>query len=105
MPKILVKILIIACIASALAISWHTEEMASGMMNDNGMSAACLTVCLTHGDAAAPAVALFFAVAACLALVIFLLEFFTAPVGFSGLVGQFQRDRHRYLMRTTVMLR
>ncbi len=104
MPKALIKILVVACIASALAIAWHTEEMAGGVMNDDGMSASCLTVCLTHGDAAAPAIALSFAVA-CLAAVFFLLQIFIAPTGFSRSIGQAQKDRHRYLMKTIVMLR
>jgi|GEM_PF-2667003 len=105
MQKALIKILIVISLASALAISWHVAEMASGVMNDGGMSPTCFTVCLTHGDTGAPAVGFLFAFAVCVALVIFSLEISIGPIGPIGPIGQPQKDRHRYLMKTIVMLR
>jgi len=103
MQKTLVNILIVVSVVSALAIARHTAEM-NEMVSGGDMSPACFTVCLTHNDTGAPAVALSFAVA-CIVLFIFSLEIFIGPIGPIGLIGQDQKDRHRYLMKTMVMLR
>jgi hypothetical protein len=106
MKKTLVSILIVATVASAMAIFWHAAAMTGGAMNDDGMSPACLTVCLTHGDAGAPASGPLLAFVACvLALLVFLPEIFIGLIGAIEPIGQAQKDRHRYLMKTIVMLR
>jgi len=105
MQKALINILIVVSLASALAISWHAAEMTSGVMDNDGMSPTCLTVCLTHGDTGAPAVGFLFAFAACVALVIFSLGIFIGPIGPIRPINLAQKDRHRYLMKTIVMLR
>jgi len=104
MKRIFASILIVASMASALAIFWHTTAMASGAMDNDGMSPACLTVCLTHGDTGAPAVASYFGVA-CLAICFFFFEIILGPLRLIGPVEEYQKDRHRYLMKTIVMLR
>lgn len=97
--------MIVASVASALAIFWHTDAMSGGGMDDGGMSPVCLTVCLTHGDVGIPAAGFLPAVAVGAAFFVFLCEIFIGPVGPLGPDGQAKKDRHRYLMKTIVMLR
>jgi len=104
MKRIFASILIIAYVASALAIFWHATAMASSAMDNDGMSPACLTVCLTHGDLSAATSAVVIAVA-CFILLFFFLEFFIGPIGPIRPINTAQKDRHRYLMKTIVMLR
>lgn len=105
MNKIIVKILVVAVACGVLAAAMHWMTMASGM--DDGMSTDCATVCLTQGDSA-PAVAPIAGAILCLAVGFFVVAMATVVPAVTGKLffeNVFQKDRHRYLMKTMVMLR
>ncbi len=103
--KLASKIAVLAVIAAALAISRHEAKMESGMGMDEHRPAACLSSCLSAGNASAPAAAVFFGLAALAFVVCVLVSAGFAPVGAQFLGGLFHKDRHRYLMKVAVMPR
>lgn len=105
MNKAIAKILVVAVACGVLATALHWLMMVNDL--DAGMSTGCATVCLTQGDSA-PAIAPI--AGAAFVVVIF---FFLAAVAIIAPWSDrrfsfetfFQKDRHRYLMKTMVMRR
>jgi len=107
MAKLLPKFLAIIVLCASLAIFWHAATMNSSMNDGDGMSASCLSVCVTGGDASmtiadSVSMTLESVVVVMVIFGIFIVcYFFTNTLD----IGFFQKDRHRYLMKTMVMLR
>ena len=107
MNKLIAQILAVTVLCSSLAIFWHATSMTQMMNDDGGMAVPCLTLCLTGGDPATSAVSLGLMSFGVILIIIQLAGIFS--IGFSPEVifcdGLFKKDRHRYLMKTAVMLR
>lgn len=107
MYKILPKYLAVVVLCASLAIFWHGMMMNSMMLDDDAMSASCLSTCVTGGDMGVTHDGNVLTAFTPIVLIMFFLAIFADHIfgeKFTG-ISFFHKDRHRYLMKTMIMLR
>jgi hypothetical protein len=106
MYKDISKFLTVAVICATLAIFWHAATMNQTMKDGDGMSASCLASCFIGGKLEAPVIESGTMILQTVALAAMIFVFLTVSFAKKEIdLGFFQKDRHRYLMKTMVMLR
>lgn len=107
MRKQISKFLAVAVLSASLAVFWHAATMDQSMKDSDGMSASCLTSCLAGGNLDAFVVENGLTILQAVALAMMLFLFFPAGsfIKKENNFDYFKKDRHRYLMKTMVMLR
>jgi hypothetical protein len=101
--KIFAKFTAVAVACAGLAIFWHAMAMQMPMDAD-GMTSSCLTVCFGGSAQVAPGMEAGLHALATVVLVILLILPSFAPF-VRRIFGFEKKERHRYLMKTMVMLR